>query len=126
MHIPSLIDGKVERYFGQFLKDSYDQTNPIKYGKGLLINRYDEIYEGWFADDELSGFGRLVQKHGFYIGMFSYSKFHGFGKYFYNNGTVYEGEFRDSRHNGWGTLTWPDGDSYTGDFKNGLKSGVGI
>ena len=126
MYIASVVDDKVEKYFGEYLKSSYDLKDPIKYGKGLLINRYNELYEGWFDNDELSGYGRLIKPYGFYIGQFHKSHFNGFGKFFYNSGTIYEGEFKESRYEGWGNQSEPDGSKYVGDFNDSRRQGVGV
>ena len=51
-------DKKVERYFGQFFRyESIVQSmlDLNKYGRGILLNRYKELYEGWFEDDEPNG-----------------------------------------------------------------------
>ena len=125
LHTPCLLDQTIERYFGQYLKDSPVPEEPDKYGKGLMITRFNEIHEGWYEHNEPNGYGRLIQAHGFYIGMFKNSRFEGYGKYFYNDGRIYEGEFLDHKYHGWGTFFEIDGEKYIGDFKKGIKEGVG-
>ena len=101
----SSFDNKIERYFGQFFRyESIVQSmlEMNKFGRGVLLTRYKELYEGWFEDDEPNGQGRLIQNHGYYIGEFKNSKFEGFGKFIYNDGRKYEGDFKDHKYHGWG------------------------
>jgi hypothetical protein len=49
-----VLNGQIERYFG-FLN-----TNNEKHGRGIMINRFGELYEGWFANNEPNGPGRLI------------------------------------------------------------------
>ena len=59
----SSFDNKIERYFGQFFRyESVVQSmlEMNKFGRGVLLTRYKELYEGWFEDDEPNGQGRLI------------------------------------------------------------------
>lgn len=43
---------------------------------------------------------------------------HGFGKYTYNNGGMYEGDWKNNKMDGKGTVYFPDGSiAYEGYFK---------
>lgn len=48
-----------------------------------------------------------------------------FGRYTYEDGSIYEGFFIEDKRNGQGTNTWPDGAKYVGWFKDDNKHGQG-
>jgi hypothetical protein len=62
-----------------------------------------------------NGFGKARQVIndsiviGTYKGEFRYHKFHGKGKFTFNNGNFYEGQFKSGLYNGSGVLVRPDG-----------------
>lgn len=62
-----------------------------------------------------NGFGKAQQVIndsiviGTYKGEFRYHKFHGKGKFTFNNGNFYEGQFKSGLYNGSGVLVYPDG-----------------
>ena len=60
LHLPCLIDKTIERYLGEYLKDSPDPNYKTKYGKGCMVTRFNELHEGWYEDDEPNGHGRLI------------------------------------------------------------------
>ena len=83
------------------------------------------IYEGSWTKNGLNGFGTMIlnkntEKDGIYTGEFKDNKFHGQGKYQWNDGEIYEGEFANSEPNGNGTLTTPTGQKFSGKFKNSI------
>ena len=47
------------------------------------------------------------------------------GKYYFKDGTVYDGPFQNWNFHGYGTMRWPNGDVYVGGFVNGNRSGKG-
>ena len=61
-----------------------------------------------------------TEKDGIYTGEFKDNKFHGQGKFQWNDGEIYEGEFANSEPNGNGTLTTPTGQKFSGKFKNSI------
>ena len=47
----------------------------------------------------------------------------GFGKFVYENGTIYEGKFKKGKFEGIGTEIYADGEKITGEFKDGQQIG---
>ncbi len=45
---------------------------------------------------------------------------HGKGKYFYENGDVYEGDFKEGNKNGLGRFMWKNGKVFDGNWENGM------
>ena len=67
LEVPSLVDDKIERYFGEYLAASSlnggedgEVLDVEKCGKGMTISRYEEVHEGWYENGEQSGHGRLI------------------------------------------------------------------
>ena len=50
---------------------------------------------------------------------------HGYRKYTFNNGDVYEGEWKEGVKEGYGKYTSKDGDVYEGGWKGGVREGHG-
>ena len=73
------------------------------HGKGTLITRDRDVYEGQFVDGQFTGYGRMA----------------GY------DGAVYEGEFRQWLFEGQGRLRLPNGDEYQGGFQRGVYEGQG-
>jgi hypothetical protein len=50
----------------------------------------------------------------------------GYGKFYYNGGSLYDGEWIDNKMNGYGILFYPDGSiAYQGEWKNDYFDGKG-
>ena len=78
---------KVINFQGFFLKDY--SIDPKKKGKVFFKN--GEIYEGYFVNNKMHGFGTYYFPTGnSFTGTFSNGKFDGTGKYFYDNGLITE------------------------------------
>lgn len=45
------------------------------------------------------------------------------GKYYFKDGTIYDGSFQNWNFHGFGSMKWPNGDLYVGNFVNGSRSG---
>jgi hypothetical protein len=62
-----------------------------------------------------------------YQGEYKNDNFHGTGKYFWTNGSVYVGNFNEGCRDGHGQWrsSVNDGDMYEGEYKNDRKSGKG-
>ena len=73
------------------------------HGKGYLITKERDVYEGQFVDGQFTGSGRMT----------------GY------DGAVYEGEFRQWMFEGQGRLKLPNGDEYQGGFQRGVYEGQG-
>jgi hypothetical protein len=73
------------------------------HGKGYLITKERDAYEGQFVDGQFTGAGRMT----------------GY------DGAVYEGEFKQWMFEGQGRLRLPNGDEYQGGFQRGVYEGQG-
>ena len=79
------------------------------------------------------GFGRLVFDNQSPIllskrileGYFQDGQLHGFGRYYWGDGTKYEGNFKDGKGNGHGKCHNENGYCYVGEWKNGMRDGHG-
>ena len=59
-------------------------------------------------------------------GDFQHGKRHGYGKYFYADGGVYEGEWVNGKMHGRGVYTFPNGNKYDGEWLDDVKDGYGV
>lgn len=50
----------------------------------------------------------------------------GYGTYFYNNSSVYEGEWSEDCRSGWGRMYYENGDIYEGEWLKDKNNGQGI
>jgi len=60
-----------------------------------------------------------------YSGDWKGNKRHGFGTYFWSNGSLYTGEWVDDKREGFGTRVWPNKNRYTGEYQNHKRHGMG-
>lgn len=108
------------QYYGE-----WNQVNNQKHGRGILKWPDCPTYYGQFRMDKANGKGRLVFRQGEeYEGDWCDNRANGLGLY-KNKDVKYEGKWKDDRQDGIGTETWTDGTCYTGEFKNGQKTGTG-
>jgi hypothetical protein len=69
---------------------------------------------------------QIKYNNGFYDGdVINNDIKHGFGKYFWNDGSRYEGQWQNDKRNGKGKFVWSNGDVYEGEFQNGMQNGFG-
>jgi hypothetical protein len=112
----SIIDGSV---FSGFC------VNGKRDGKGKIVYRAGDYYEGDFKDGKLEGKGKFTFTDGsIYEGEWK-DNMPKNGKMVFPNGTYYEGDFKEDKFEGKGKLVSKDGSSYEGDWKNGIKEGKG-
>ena len=71
-------------------------------GKGKLVTKNGEIYEGDWKDYKANGFGIYISKE-----------------------VKFEGKWKDDRQEGIGIETWANGTNFNGEFKGGQKTGQG-
>mmetsp|Transcript_1537 Transcript_1537/g.3283 ORF Transcript_1537/g.3283 Transcript_1537/m.3283 type:complete len:366 (+) Transcript_1537:1957-3054(+) len=102
-------------------------VNGLRNGYGVLKFTSDDVYEGDFVDDKMSGFGTLKSSEGYYFaGNFINGVRIGFGLQKWLSGAFYLGNYDRDLFNGQGKMTYSDGSCYEGDFIEGLKHGRGI
>lgn len=118
-------------------------------GIGFKVYPNGSIFEGYFEEGQINGYGRAVTHKGevyqgpffydcmdgtglfqwpdnrSYFGEFQHGKKQGKGTYCWPNGQVYEGEFKFDDCFGSGVLFYPDGKKYVGSWKDGKKHGKG-
>ena len=108
------------KYVGLFKNGMYD-------GRGRLIFRKGDYYEGEFKDNKANGFGKYVNIKGdIYIGNWVNDQQEGKGELILKNGSMYTGFFKNGMENGKGKIVWPDSSFYEGDFVNNSFDGYGI
>ena len=110
---------KKNLYEGDFL-------NGLEDGNGIEINNENK-YEGEFKKGEKSGKGKLIFKTGdIYEGNFLNNKFNGEGHYIWKkNGNEYIGNYKNNLFDGDGFYKWNNNEYYKGEYKNGIKEGKG-
>ena len=108
------------KYVGLFKKGMYE-------GRGRLIFRKGDYFEGEFKNNKANGFGKYVNINGeIYIGNWLDDKQEGKGELILKNGCRYIGDFKNGKENGKGKIIWPDSSFYEGDFVNNYFEGYGI
>ena len=112
---------EIEYYFGTF-----DNKGNI-YGKGIMITKDENLYEGLFKNNLFNGKGIFINKDGnYYFGDWKNGKCEGKGKIILNNKILYEGDFKNNEKNGKGIEHYEDESIYNGQFENNEKNGYGI
>ena len=108
------------KYVGLFKNGMYD-------GRGRLIFRKGDYFEGEFKNNKANGFGKYVNINGeIYIGNWVNDKQEGKGELILKNGSRYIGEFKNGMENGKGKIIWNDSSFYEGDFVDNNFEGYGI
>ncbi|KAL4444429.1 hypothetical protein ABPG74_016722 [Tetrahymena malaccensis] len=108
-------------YFGYLHKKSN-----TKQGRGILVTRDQNAFQGYFDNNKPSGPGRIIYPSGnTYEGNFEYGLQQGKGKYSWANGDVYEGNFEKGKRSGRGKFMWKDGRIYEGYLINDNANGFG-
>lgn len=101
-----------------------DFVNGLPEGKGRMLFPNHDRYEGYWSHGEMTkgeylyydkNRDRAIWK---YEGFFQNSAFHGLGKMFYSNRTIYSGEWADGKRNGCGQQLYPSGDILSGIWEN--------
>jgi len=69
--------------------------------------------------------GRLPIADTKYSGDWKDDKRHGYGTYYWSNGSLYSGEWVDDKREGYGTRVWPNKNRYTGQYLNHKRHGEG-
>ncbi|XP_044271298.1 MORN repeat-containing protein 3-like [Tribolium madens] len=114
-----------DKYIGEW-------RNDFKTGKGALLTRHRQLYEGDFEDGFRHGFGVLAYLHenNFFLleyrGNWRRGKMHGFGLRRYRDGGVYIGDWKNGKRHGYGLMWYPGGDFYAGDFVKDVRQGLGM
>lgn len=135
-YYPLEIRNAVDLYLsGSIMQDS--SSHIVDELTAYLIGWTDELYscargfleETAYLTDEylneanraqsITGWGTRVTESGTYVGDMVDGVFHGYGTFWWNDGTVYEGEWSDGKLDGYGRLTYADGIVRSGKFKDG-------
>jgi len=132
------LDGSI--YYG-------NKSNNLKHGKGIYIDKNQQIYIGEFKNDKKDGFGILKDQNGaiIYEGQWKCNKYQGKGRLInfhkkstnrlfnfrnmdtiQDNWNMYEGGFLNGVYNGMGVLTIDNSRKYKGEFKQGYIHGHGV
>ncbi|KAJ3110502.1 18S rRNA maturation protein [Phlyctochytrium bullatum] len=61
-----------------------------------------------------------------YAGEWKDDRRHGFGTYYYEDGSYYEGMWADDQKEGWGKMNYADGSVYEGEWHREMRHGQGI
>jgi hypothetical protein len=101
-------------------------------GKGALLTRYRQLYEGDFDEGYRHGFGVLayeLENKIFvleYRGNWKRGRMHGFGLRRFRDGGVYIGDWKNGKRHGYGLMWYPNGDFYAGDWVKDKRQGLGM
>ena len=83
-------------------------------------------YKGNFFNDLMHGYGEYYYSDGSkYSGQWCLGKMHGQGKKIYSDCRIYTGIFENNTMNGIGKKEYPNGEIYEGMLKNDLRNGNG-
>lgn len=118
--------GRVLRISDDFEIYNGSWENDVKHGRGYYCTEEGE-YNGEFVNDEMEGKGRLVFKNmDVFEGSFKYGVRQGFGILKFGNGDVYEGYFVDGLMHGNGVYIWRNGMSFHGSFFENQITNKGV
>jgi len=79
----------------------------------------------WVLNPSQTEDGRTLADTSRYSGDWKENKRHGFGTYYWSNGSLYTGEWFDDKREGFGTRVWPNKNRYTGEYQNHKRHGTG-
>lgn len=100
--------------------------NDVLCGQGTTIYENNLKYRGYFKENKLEGFGKMIRSNGDrYIGNFIDGIVCGYGKKYYIHGGEYNGFWKDGKRDGFGIFYYPNGYCYIGYWKSGKKHGYG-
>ena len=103
------------------------KKNGMFEGRGRLILRKGDYFEGEFKQNKANGFGKYVNIKGeIYIGNWVDDKQEGDGELILKDGSRYNGQFKKGLKNGKGKISWTDSSYYEGDFVNNYFDGYGV
>jgi len=115
-----------------FTKDRKKIDLPIPWKNKVLVvpqeNDDRERYEGEFLQDQRHGFGIYYFPDGScYAGFWQHNRRHGRGMYFFTSGRTYIGEWLNSQRDGYGIMRDQNGQVlYMGEWSNDRKEGNGV
>jgi len=121
-----------EAILGNYLNGKPNGTfkaykEPTSSEKHLPLRERQPVFIGEYDTDFNRALGISYKKNGKveYDGEWGgfHNKPHGYGEFFYNDGTKYKGEFKNGKKHGKGTLTSLNGKITTGRYENGKKVG---
>jgi len=93
----------------------------VKQNKYLILFENGNSFEGQIKNNIKNGFGIFIDKIGLftYKGKWKNDRFHGYGKYIWENGDEYHGEFLDGKFHGLGKIISHNGKEVEGMFEKG-------
>ena len=123
------LDGKRRKY-PRLSQDIFSYEGEWKNGKrdglGILIKKDVAIFIGEFTEDQVNGFGKLIDESGDeYKGYWKKSKAHGIGIYNKKGVISYKGNWKNDNQSGFWIEVWPKLE-YIGEYSNGNKEGYGV
>ncbi|CDW73841.1 morn repeat protein [Stylonychia lemnae] len=121
----------VEYTDGTIYQGEFDIVTNQRDGRGRQIYSSGSVYDGLWKNNETNGQGRVIycdeQWLGdYYIGEWKDSKYHGYGKYYWKDGRIYEGQWVNNNTEGLGLFKFSNGDQQYGQWVNGKSEGVGV
>lgn len=109
--------------------DSYigEYHNKKPNGEGKLISPEGTSYIGQWKEGVPHGLGLEIysQSKGKFQGEYIDGNKNGYGKIFFEDGSIFEGELKNNDLDGYGILIWPDQKRYEGQWKNNMMNGKG-
>ena len=116
-------EGKGSLASGYYRQGTFknDDAEKVKYYNKNSTEVTFEEYRG----NPKSGFDSVYYGKDKYVGYFDNYQMNGKGKYYEENGSVYEGDFVNGKYSGKGNKKWASGDKYEGDWVNDKREGTG-
>jgi hypothetical protein len=113
-------------------KEEYTFTGPYfdgqRNGKGKIVYKSGEVFEGFFANNDLKNGTFIFANGDTYTGSFVQNQCSGFGMMVYKADILkksYEGGFSEGQLHGEGTVIKHNGDKFVGTFVKGHQKGEG-
>jgi hypothetical protein len=107
-----------EKYEGEFLKGQYYGFGTYTYGPESISP--GEKYEGFFKNGEKSGKGILTHSDQVLDAYFINGQANGYGEVKFGSGDSFKGEFKDGNKHGYGTYKFANGEIDKGFYKNDI------
>eukprot|EP00760_Papus_ankaliazontas_P019910 PhM_4_TR18080/c1_g1_i1/m.106359 len=136
-HVGSMYSGVFDSQFGRHGKgvmvlknsESYEGefAHNLRHGRGTYRFSNREVYDGEWKEDERTGTGTMHYLNGdVFTGEWLRGKKHGKGLLRLRGGDTLDATWSDDQQKGPGVMSYKNGDMYDGNWRNGVRHGHGV